>query len=74
MTASVAGLHQRRRHTVVPSASSCVVISIALGDLAFFVLRLACDTLPLRRLVSVEYRLLRERRLSQNDVRALELL
>jgi hypothetical protein len=51
-----------------------VVISIALGDLAFFVLRLARGAPPLRgRLVPVEDRLLRERRLGRNKVGTLQL-
>jgi hypothetical protein len=51
-----------------------VVVSIALGDLAFFVLRLARGVLPLRhRVVPVEYRLLRERRLGRNEVGTLQL-
>jgi hypothetical protein len=47
-----------------------VVIMIALGDLALFVLRLARGAPPLRgRFVPVEDRLLRERRLDRNEVR-----
>jgi hypothetical protein len=51
-----------------------VVVLIALGDLAFFVLRLACGAPPLRRgFVPVENRLLRERRLGRNKVGTLQL-
>jgi hypothetical protein len=57
-----------------PPPLDAVVISITLGDLAFFVLHLACSAPPLRcRLVPVENRLLRERRLGQNKVGALQL-
>jgi hypothetical protein len=46
-----------------------VVIFIALGDLALFVLRLVHGTLPLRgRFVPVEDHLLQERCLGQNEV------
>jgi hypothetical protein len=73
-TALATGLH-RRRHTLprLPPLDA-VVVSITLGDLAFFVLRLACSALPLRcRLVPVENRLLRKRRLGQNKVGTLQL-
>jgi hypothetical protein len=51
-----------------------VVVLITLGNLALFVLRLAHSASPLRcRLVLVEYRLLRERCFSQNEVGALQL-
>jgi hypothetical protein len=51
-----------------------VIIPIALGDLALFVLCLVCSTLPLRdRLVPVKNRLLREMRLGRNKVRTLQL-
>jgi hypothetical protein len=50
------------------------MVSIALGDLAFFVLCFACGTPPLHRsLLLVEYRLLRERSLGRNKVGALQL-
>jgi hypothetical protein len=51
-----------------------VIISIALGDLVFLVLRLAREVPPLRRrLVPVEYRLLWERHRDRNKVGALQL-
>jgi hypothetical protein len=51
-----------------------VVISTALGDLAVFVLRLACSAPPLcGRLVPVEDRLLWERRIGLNEVGTLQL-
>jgi hypothetical protein len=51
-----------------------VVIPIALGDLALFVLRLTCSLLPLHcRLVLVEDRLLQERRHGRNEVDTLQL-
>jgi hypothetical protein len=51
-----------------------VVVPIALGDLSLLVLRLARSTPPLcGRLVPVEDRLLRERRLGRNKVRAPQL-
>jgi hypothetical protein len=51
-----------------------VVISIALGDLAFLVLRFARGmTLLCCGLVSVENRLLRERRIGRDEVGALQL-
>jgi hypothetical protein len=68
------GLHQRRRHATRLPPLDAVVISITLGDLAFFVLSLACSGLPLHcRLVPVENRLLRVRRLGRNKVGALQL-
>jgi hypothetical protein len=51
-----------------------VVVAIALGDLAFLMLRLTRSAPPLRRhLILVEDRLLRERRLRQNKVGAFQL-
>jgi hypothetical protein len=51
-----------------------IVILIALGDLSLLVLCLAPSTPPFcGRLVSVEDRLLRERRLGRNEVRAPQL-
>jgi hypothetical protein len=51
-----------------------VVVPIALGDLALFVLLLTRSMPPLRGLlVSVEDHLLRERRLGRNEVGALQL-
>jgi hypothetical protein len=51
-----------------------VVILIALGDLAFLVLRFARGmTLLCCGLVSVENRLLRERRIGRDEVGALQL-
>jgi hypothetical protein len=51
-----------------------VVVAIALGDLAFLMLRLT-RSVPLlcRRLILVEDRLLRERRLGRNKVDAFQL-
>jgi hypothetical protein len=51
-----------------------VVVAIALGDLAFLMLRLTRSApLLCRRLILVEDRLLRERRLGRNKVDAFQL-
>jgi hypothetical protein len=51
-----------------------VIVPIVLGDLALFVLRLACSAPPLLgRLVPVEDRLLRERHVGRNEVGTLQL-
>jgi hypothetical protein len=51
-----------------------VVVAIALGDLAFLMLRLACSAPLLHRgLVLVEDRLLRERHLGRDEVGAFQL-
>jgi hypothetical protein len=51
-----------------------IIIAVALGDLAFLVLRLVCSA-PLLRcgLVLVEDRLLRERRLGRDEMGAFQL-
>jgi hypothetical protein len=52
-----------------------VVVAIALGDIAFLMLRLTRSAPLLRHsLVLVEDRLLRERRLGRNEVGAFQLL
>jgi hypothetical protein len=51
-----------------------VVVAVALGDLAFVILRLTRSTPPLRRrLILVEDRVLWERRLGRNKVGTFQL-
>jgi hypothetical protein len=74
MTASAMDLHWRRHCAPRFSPLDAVVVMIVLGNLALLVLRLTRGTPPLHGcFVLVEDRLLRERRLGQNEVRTPQL-